>query len=42
MTYCASCGATLFPNDEQGICHQCKLAMFFNQDNCPDIQDYAG
>ena len=39
--YCALCGCQLTPNDEEGICHLCKMSIIFNDDICPDIDDFA-
>ena len=39
--YCSICGNLLSPNDEDGICHLCKLSIIFNSDIYPDIDDFA-
>jgi hypothetical protein len=39
--YCSICGNNLTPNDEDGICHLCKMSIIFNVDIYPDIDDFA-
>jgi len=39
--YCTICGINLTPNDEDGICHLCKMSIIFNCEIYPDIDDFA-
>ncbi|MCK5262025.1 MAG: hypothetical protein KAJ44_07565 [Thermoplasmatales archaeon] len=39
--YCSICGSNLTANDEEGICHLCKMSIIFNDDIYPDIDDFA-
>jgi hypothetical protein len=38
---CSLCGTHLTPNDEEGICHICKMSIIFNEDIYPEIDDFA-
>ena len=38
---CSMCGGYLTPNDEEGICHLCKMSIIFNADIYQDIEDFA-
>jgi hypothetical protein len=41
IKYCSICGGALSPNDEEGICHLCKMSIIFNEDIYLDIDDFA-
>ncbi len=41
VSYCSMCGNVLNANDEDGICHLCKMSIIFNEDIYPDIDDFA-
>jgi hypothetical protein len=38
---CSLCGSNLTPNDEEGICHLCKMSIIFNEEIYPNIDDFA-
>jgi len=39
--YCSMCGMHLNQNDEDGLCHLCKMSIIFNEEIYPDIHDFA-